>query len=190
MHWLHPDLARRDLDSGGAGVFAMAPIEQGELLTVWGGRAATWAELQHVGDAQRTHAIQVHWDVFLVPDEPLHAADYFNHSCAPNAGFSCSVTLVAMRRIEAGEQVSFDYAMSDSASYDEFDCGCGAASCRGKVRASDWRDPELQRRYRGYFSSYLQRAMTSADAPGACAGPTHPAGQRRSVADPGGAAID
>ena len=38
-------------------------------------------------------------------------------------------------------------------------CGCGAASCRGVITAADWRQKKLQRKYAGYFSSYLQRRM-------------------------------
>ena len=159
MHWMRADLVKRALDGGGSGIFATAPIPQGTLLCVWGGRALTWAQLPEISEERRTHAIQVEHDCFLVPDEPLHDADFFNHCCAPNAGFSSSITLVAMRAIEAGEQVCFDYAMSDSAAYDEFTCGCGATQCRGAVTANDWQNPALQAAYEGYFSPYLQRAI-------------------------------
>ena len=165
MHWLNKDLAKQPLGEAGAGVFATAPVAAGELLCVWGGRACTLKELDEVGELRRTHAIQVERDCFLVPDEPLHPADYFNHSCKPNAGLSSSITLVAMRDIDAGEQVCFDYAMSDAAAYDEFACACGAASCRGVVTADDWQDPSLQRAYEGYFSPYLRRAIAELRQP-------------------------
>ena len=61
-----------------------------------------------------------------------------------------------MRDIEAGEEVCFDYAMSDGEPYDEFDCQCGTPLCRGQVTGNDWQRPELQKRYDGYFSPYLQ----------------------------------
>lgn len=159
MHWLHPSLEKRERATGSAGIFAVRAIESGTLLCVWGGRAVTSEQLQLLGEARRTHSIQVHWDLYLAPDEPLHPADYFNHSCAPNAGFSCSITLVAMKRIASGDSVCFDYAMSDSSPYDEFECGCGAPECRLNIRAEDWQRPELQRRYNGYFSPYLQRSV-------------------------------
>jgi hypothetical protein len=37
------------------------------------------------------------------------------------------------------------------------------ARCRGVIEGRDWRRPELQRRYRGYFSWYLQRRSTRRD---------------------------
>lgn len=57
------------------------------------------------------------------------------------------------------EEVCFDYAMSDGSPYDEFDCTCGAADCRRRVTGNDWCRPELQQRYAGYFSPYLQRRI-------------------------------
>jgi hypothetical protein len=72
---------------------------------------------------------------------------------------SGQITLVAIRDIEPNEEVCFDYAMSDSSDYDEFECHCGTTSCRTKVTGLDWKLPELQRRYRGYFSPYLQRRI-------------------------------
>jgi hypothetical protein len=64
-----------------------------------------------------------------------------------------------MRDIGPGEEITFDYAMSDGSGYDEFACACGAATCRGRVTGEDWRLPALWRRYEGYFSPYLQRRI-------------------------------
>jgi hypothetical protein len=49
--------------------------------------------------------------------------------------------------------------MCDSTPYDEFNCGCGTALCRGQVTGNDWQLPELQARYEGFFSPYLQRRI-------------------------------
>ena len=47
----------------------------------------------------------------------------------------------------------------DADSYDEFDCACLADDCRGKVTGYDWMIPEVQQRYRGHFSTYLERRI-------------------------------
>jgi len=83
----------------------------------------------------------------------------FNHSCNPNSGLSGQITLIAIREIERDEEVCFDYAMSDSSDYDEFECHCGQPNCRKKITGRDWKLPELQGRYRDYFSPYLQRRI-------------------------------
>lgn len=65
-----------------------------------------------------------------------------------------------MRPVAAGEELCFDYAMSDTDPYDEFACACGAATCRGTVTGNDWRLPALQERYSGFFSGYIARRFT------------------------------
>jgi hypothetical protein len=67
--------------------------------------------------------------------------------------------VVAMRDIAIGEELTFDYAMSDGGDYDEFDCLCESNDCRGVVTGRDWRLPELQTRYAGWFSPYLARKI-------------------------------
>lgn len=88
-------------------------------------------------------------------------ADFFNHSCDPNSGFSGQIFLVAMRDIRAGEEVTFDYAMtvSESGGSDMvfcLHCTCGSPLCRRMITEQDWMLPELQERYRGFFSPYIQ----------------------------------
>jgi hypothetical protein len=102
--------------------------------------------------------LQVEDRHFLVP-RPIGEGDYVNHSCNPNAGLSGQIGLVAMRDIKIGEEVCFDYAMCDTMPYDEFDCGCGSANCRGHVSGNDWQKPELQKRYAGFFSPHVQRRI-------------------------------
>ncbi len=87
------------------------------------------------------------------------AGDYFNHSCVPNAGFRGMIEVVAMREIEAGEQITFDYAMCSTQSFDDMDCLCGAESCRKRFTGDDWKMPELQRRYRSYFQPYIEEKI-------------------------------
>ena len=67
-----------------------------------------------------------------------------------------------MRDIQPGEEITYDYAMSDGSPYDEFTCSCGSPYCRGHVSGEDWRRSELWQRYAGYFSPYLQRRIMAA----------------------------
>ena len=85
--------------------------------------------------------------------------DYFNHSCSPNAGLSGQTVLVALQPIAAGEEVCFDYAMTDGSPYDEFRCTCGSPHCRGQITGNDWKIPALWEHYAGRFSPYLQKRI-------------------------------
>ena len=146
-------------EMGGYGVFAKQPVRAGELLTVWGGRIVDEDGLEQLPSIIRRHAIQVEQGLYLAPIGPAEPADYFNHSCNPNAGMSGQIALVAMRDIAPGEKVCFDYAMCDGSPYDEFECACGSLYCRKRVTGNDWQNPQLWERYAGYYSPYLQRRI-------------------------------
>ena len=136
-------------------------IEAGEVVVVFGGEVVQAAQLEKLSPAERLLTLQVEEDLYLVSARD-GAADWVNHSCAPNCGLSGQIALVALRRLEPGEEICFDYAMSDGTSYDQFPCGCGALTCRGRVSGDDWQRPELWERYRGHFSPYLQRRIDAA----------------------------
>lgn len=145
-------------EKGGFAVYAERFIKQGERVAVFGGTIVTGEQLATLTPRQRSLSIQVEEDLYMVTfqDGP---ADHFNHCCDANLGLDGQITLVAMRDIEQGEEVCFDYAMSDGSPYDEFDCACGGEHCRGRVTGDDWQLPDLWERYDGYFSPYLQRRI-------------------------------
>ena len=145
--YLSPKIEMRQFSQKGSyGLFAVEPIQKDELLAMWGGRVVGYKEYEQLSPFFKSHGLQI-WDhLFQVPLLEGDPADYFNHSCNPNAGFNTPISLVAMRDVEPGEELCFD----------EFPCGCGAETCRGQVTGKDWQIPELQQRYFGYFSPYLQ----------------------------------
>ena len=157
--WLHPDAEARGTDAKGTGVFATAPIAAGTTVAAFGGVAVDAEELRALGEDVTEHAIQIDDDLFLASTPPFDPADFVNHSCDPTCGLVGAVLLVTRRDVAAGDELCFDYAMSDSADYDEFACNCGTERCRGVVRGTDWQRPELQERYEGWFSSYLARRI-------------------------------
>src|SRR5262249_62161784 len=112
----------------------------------------------------------------VTPLDQVGGADFINHSCDPNAGLSGTTNLVALRAIQTGEEVCFDYAMSDSNIYLDFACDCGKPNCRKFVRPDDWRRPELRRRYRALFSPYLRRRIAAEASAGRFAQAPHQRG--------------
>ena len=151
--------ARQHPHKGGWGVYAREWVRTGELLLVWSGEVVTGDQLSRLMEAGHPYSVQVEENLYLVTMRPPETADLVNHCCDPNAGVSGQLALVALRDIAPGEEVCFDYAMTDGSPYDEFECNCGAALCRGRVTGEDWRLPDLRDRYGGYFSPYLQRRI-------------------------------
>jgi hypothetical protein len=158
--YLSPKLeAHPNPEKGGGGVFAHTGVQAGELLVVWGGDVITGQQLTGLSTQARQHTIQIEENLYLTPTRAPEPADYVNHSCDPNAGLSGQIGLVALRDIAPGEEICLDYAMCDGSPYDEFDCACHTPYCRGRITGNDWQRPELQERYAGYFSPYLQRRI-------------------------------
>jgi hypothetical protein len=92
----------------------------------------------------------------------LAVDDFLNHSCDPNIWMADEVTLVARRAIAAGEEVLVDYAMYSSSDWvAAWTCHCGAPACRGKILGTDWQLPELQARYNGHFSPFIERKIAA-----------------------------
>jgi uncharacterized protein len=144
--------------TGYRGVFARSRIFEGELIAVWGGEVMPSASVYMMPPELRRLALQVDEELYIVSGRK-GPADWINHCCEPNAGMSGQISLVALRDIAPGEEVCFDYAMTDGSPYDEFECRCGAASCRTRVTGDDWRRIELQLSYGDYFSPYLRRRI-------------------------------
>ena len=134
-------------------------IAAGELVAVKGGYVLDRAALEAIEPELGPDAeVPVAEGLFIGPVRPSERDGgmiFSNHSCAPNIGVKGQIVFVAMRAIEPGEELTHDWAMTDDDTY-EMTCRCGAPECRGQVTGQDWRRPELQTRYRGYISWYLE----------------------------------
>ena len=152
------EVQNRDV-TGGKAVYARDVLEPGELIAVWTGRIVSAEQLDELPEEIRRHTVQVEEGLYLASHGPDEGPDFINHSCEPNAGLDGQIAIVALTRIQPGEEVTIDYAMCDGSPYDEFDCACGSAICRGRVSGDDWRNPMLWERYAGHFSPYLERRI-------------------------------
>ena len=155
---------KRGSDIAGRGLFAKEPISEGEIVVVKGGYVMTRAQRDEVGRSLGPSEIQVAEGLFLGPTTQAEREGgmmHLNHSCEPNLGVQGQIAFVALRDIATNEELTFDYAMTDDEPY-EMECGCGAPTCRKVVTGRDWTKAEVQRKYDGYFSWYIQRRL---DAP-------------------------
>lgn len=164
--WLNPKLEVRKTPLIGFGIFASERIAQHERLVFYGGRILPISAEEKLGKAFQDMPVQIDVDYVIGPAarDEIEDANYFNHSCEPNAGFNGQIFLVAMRDIAADEHVAFDYAMcvskpSIALSPYAFECKCGSPRCRKIITEHDWKNPELQKRYAGYFQWYLQEKI-------------------------------
>ena len=145
----------------GRGLFAREKIARGEIVAIKGGRILTRAGWEPLEPELGSAEIQITDQFFIAPayeEEREGSMLYTNHSCNPNIGIQGQIVFVAMRDIASGEELTHDWATTDDADY-EIECNCGSAQCRKKITGKDWVRKELQEKYRGYFSWYIQRKI-------------------------------
>jgi hypothetical protein len=103
--------------------------------------------------------IQIDDDLYIAPrtaGEVEAGMLNLNHSCDPNVGVRGQITFVTMRDISPGSELTIDYAMIDADPAERMQCSCGTRDCRKVITGNDWQLPELQRKYIGYFSRYIE----------------------------------
>lgn len=147
----------RKTSDKGLGVYALKAFHPGELI------------LSIIGtlvEEQTEHSIQVDWNRHLVVTNP---ACFINHSCEPNLGLRTNKNglpdLYVRRQIFSGDELTFDYGMSEYTHYNrkdptqEFDltCGCNSKKCRGKLGYFSELPDTVKQQYldEGYIASYL-----------------------------------
>src|SRR5690606_1733204 len=103
----------------GKGVYAIRPIPAGATVLEYKGEIITWQEAldRHPHDpSQPNHTFYFHLDDGHVIDGKYqgNSAKWINHSCAPNLEAEQDgdrVFLKALRDIEPGEELFFDYGL-------------------------------------------------------------------------------
>ncbi len=159
LNWLTDATEVRPAGEKGWGSYAIAPIPAGTTVAGFGGYVVPRVVLDSLPEERASRSIQMDDDLYLLSSDTPEPGDMFNHSCDPTCGLMGANVLVAMRDIAPDEELTFDYATCDGSDYDEFDCLCGTAACRGTVTGADWRRPELHAKYAGWFSPYLARRI-------------------------------
>lgn len=140
----------------GRGVFAARAIEAGERVGEYRGRRITAEEMERrwqekPGDESHTFFFQIDDDVVIDAGEGGNGVRYINHSCAPNCSTLVEdgrVYVEALRAIEPGEELGYDYLLTPGDPADaleHFACACGADSCRGTMVDPKALSPAIRR---------------------------------------------
>ncbi|MBI0326790.1 SET domain-containing protein [Burkholderia plantarii] len=132
----------------GKGVFAAAPIKAGERVVEYKGERISWKEAlrRHPHDPNDpNHTFYFALEEGGVIDGKVdgNSARWINHSCAPNCEAEENagrVFIHALRDVEAGEELFYDYGLVIDAKLTkqlkrDYACHCGASTCRGTMLA-------------------------------------------------------
>lgn len=140
-----------DAGPKGKGVFAEETIQPGDLVYDYQG-LEQW--IWEIPQDLWQYCFQVDYDRYVLPEKGSPGW-YLNHSCEPNCVIIGRTRIIALNRIEGGEELTFDY--STNTGWDGFSmkCACGSPSCRGVVRSYRYLQPELKARYGALVSHFL-----------------------------------
>jgi uncharacterized protein len=141
-----PPILVRDSNVHGRGVFATRRIEKGERIIEYLGERVSHDEADRRYESKEEN--DSHTFLFIVDSKTVidagnagNDARFFNHSCDPNCESVVEkrrVFIEALRAIEPGEEMTYDYQIyrdhDDPENIDEvFACRCGFANCRGTM---------------------------------------------------------
>lgn len=133
-----------DCPGRGRGVYSNVAYQANEFVMEFTGTVTPISEINDF-----THYLQIAPDLFLGPSGG--ADDYVNHSCDPNCAlyFENDVLILrAIREIEPGQELSFDYGTIQFSEPTIFKCECGSRHCRGTVGSFYLLSADLQGYYR------------------------------------------
>ncbi|NDY90941.1 SET domain-containing protein [Ideonella livida] len=130
----------------GKGVFALLPLQAGELLFMYEGEHISWEEAldRHPRDpANPDHTFYFQLEDGTVIDGEVggNSARWINHACEPNCEaeeIDGRIYIRAMRDIPAGEELTYDYGLTLDERYTaavkrRFACHCGSPHCQGTM---------------------------------------------------------
>jgi hypothetical protein len=139
----------------GRGLFAMGEFRPGEVVYVMGGYAFTRqsSEVADPGSLSQRSEIQIADNLFIGAIHPDDSMIASNHSCDPNTALQGQIIFVALREIAAGEM----RPIPSSATAAEPHAG-------ESLRARTWQQKDLQRRYRGLFSSNRRSSSANSES--------------------------
>ena len=125
----------------GRGVYAAQAIPEGTRIIEYTGERVSWEAAPDNPDDPHTFNFGLENGEVINPEVGGNDARWINHSCDPNCEAveeDDRVFIYAMRDIQLGEELLYDYHMEldepiTEASKKKFACHCGASNCRGTM---------------------------------------------------------
>jgi SET domain-containing protein len=146
----------------GLGLFATEPICAGEVVAIRSGHIVGKERALQLDAELGGYSHPITDEFFLTPineDEVSDIVIFFNHGCEPNLVPLGQIVFVALKDIGGGDEILCDYGTIVAYEEYELQCLCGSSNCRGTVKGNDWRNPELQARYSGHFSTQIEQKI-------------------------------
>lgn len=138
----------REVNGKGRSVFTRRRFLAGETVVI--------GRIVRVVPQRTRYSFQLEWNLHVDLDEP---ARLLNHSCDPNLGIKKNkfggYNFSAIRAIEPGEELCWDYAMTEYESIAVSKCRCNNRCCRRTISGYKGLTESIKKKYKGYLAPYL-----------------------------------
>lgn len=118
--------------NAGLGLFAVEPIKRGTWVIEYGGRILRGKEI--TAHPANKYLFETNKARMIDGSARSNTARYINHSCKPNCEpeiFHGRVFIKAIKRIEAGDELTYDYGKEYTNEYIK-PYGCRCVPCKNK----------------------------------------------------------
>ena len=135
----------------GKGIILNRDIKKDETIFIFLGRE----KIHTAGDwFHGPNWFQIGYAKWIEP-RPGSAGNYLNHSCSPTAGVHGKNKIVAMRDLKMGEEITIDYALTETYPLWHMKCNCRSKNCRKIVKPYQDMPAQRMKKYVEYTSQYI-----------------------------------
>ncbi len=132
----------------GKGIFAAKDFKKNQRITVIEGPVIKKATVYSIQFGDKKHI------------NTKSPARFSNHSCDPNCGikvYKGHPFLVSIKNIKKGDEINWDYAMSEYVFDYSMPCFCKNKKCRKLIDGYKNLDNKIKKKYRPYIMPYLKK---------------------------------
>ena len=149
-------------ENTGKGLFAKTDIKKNEAIFSVQGRIIKESKY-YAGSSYKTGPrwLTIGKNTWI---SPLRSNPWWfiNHSCKPNAGLRGKVTVVAMKNIKKGNEITIDYSITEDDPFWQMKCECSHNNCRKAIRSVRFLPWGIFRKYEPFIPKFLQESYLSA----------------------------
>ncbi len=158
--YVSPKVEKKHFGDKGYGLVARELIKKDEIVSISGGLILTEEQHEKIVESKGfgDYSYYIENGFLICPLNPEDPSDDWrmNHCCEPNCGVRGQIVFVALKDISIGEELTFDYAMTETNPDYSVNLHCNKSTCRKKFTGNDWKNPDIQKKYEGYMSLYIQ----------------------------------
>jgi len=141
----------------GKGLLALRDIKKGKLIFIIKGKKVNFL----INNEKQAKIAGLNW-IGLGKNtwiNPINFGLYFNHSCNPNSAIKGKVSVIAVRNIKEGEEITFDYSLNEADIFWNIKCHCGSKNCRKTIRSIQFLPPKVFNTYKKYTPKYFKQVF-------------------------------